>query len=260
MPERDDPQSVHLAMSAAAGRRGIGLKWKIIGGVVSGVALFGLLVFGVVSYQTGRALRAQLERRALDVATNLGDSAAAHILRGNVLELYALASKYSLLPAVAYTLIRDGKGGVLAHSLGALPPELAESSALNSPRQTNRREFPFRGRLVYETSAPIMDGRVGAVSVAIWADSVEEEVQRAVLPLIGLIAAALAAGLIFSVLLTRGITRRVFRLKEIADKVSMGDLETPVGIDSNDEIGELARSLERMRVSLKVAMSRLARA
>jgi HAMP domain-containing protein len=51
-------------------------------------------------------------------------------------------------------------------------------------------------------------------------------------------------------------------LTEIADKVTMGDLETSVSgkcVTSRDEIGDLARSLERMRSSLKAAMLRLGR-
>ena len=42
----------------------------------------------------------------------------------------------------------------------------------------------------------------------------------------------------------------------------MGDLETSVSgkcVSSRDEIGDLARSLERMRSSLKAAMLRLGR-
>lgn len=203
-------------------------------------------------------LRTQLDQRALDIATNLGDSAAGQILKGGVLELYALVTKYSLLPGVVYTLIRNGKGEVIAHSLGTLPPELRASSAL--PEQSGQRKFQFRERTVYETSAPILEGRLGAVSVGIWADIVEDEIRRAIYPLIGLIGIALAASLIFSILVTQGITRRVLRLKDIADKVSMGDLETPVRVESNDEIGDLAYSLERMRASLKAAMVRLSRA
>lgn len=202
--------------------------------------------------------RTQLDQRALDIATNLGDSAAGQILKGGVLELYALVTKYSLLPGVVYTLIRNGKGEVIAHSLGTLPSELRASSALAAP--SGQREFQFRERTVYETSAPILEGRVGTVSVGIWADIVEDEIRRAIYPLIGLIGIALAASLIFSILVTQGITRRVLRLKDIADKVSMGDLETPVRVESNDEIGDLAYSLERMRASLKAAMVRLSRA
>lgn len=241
-------------------RRRVGLKWKIMGGLVSGVMLFGILVVVVVNYQITLVLRTQLDHRALDIATNLGDSAAGQILSGRVLELYALGTKYSLLPGVAYTLIRNGKGEVIAHSLGTLPPELREPSGPYSQQQPGQREFQFRERTVYETSSPILQGRVGTVSVGIWADSVEDEIRRAIYPLIGLIGLALVASLIFSLLVTQGITRRVLRLKDIADKVSMGDLETPVRIESNDEIGDLAHSLERMRASLKAAMVRLSRA
>ncbi|MGH7767611.1 MAG: HAMP domain-containing protein [Candidatus Binatia bacterium] len=243
---------------ARVGRR-VGLKWKIIGGLLSGVLLFGVLVLLVVNYQMSQVLRNQLDLRALDIATNLSDSAAGHVLKGNALDVHALASKYALLPGVAYTLVRDGKGKVIAHSLGTLPQELRESSSPPGQRQATQRELPFRGRSVYETNAPILEGRIGSVSVGIWAHTVEDEIRRAILPLVGVIAIALTASLLFAVLVTQGITGRVLRLKELADKVSLGDLETPVGIDSNDEIGDLAHALERMRASLKAAMARLSR-
>jgi HAMP domain-containing protein len=42
-----------------------------------------------------------------------------------------------------------------------------------------------------------------------------------------------------------------------ADKISLGQLDTPVSAERNDEIGDLARALERMRLSLEAAMERL---
>jgi HAMP domain-containing protein len=66
----------------------------------------------------------------------------------------------------------------------------------------------------------------------------------------------LLAGVILSVFLVRGIIRPIRWLSAVAGKMSTGDLETPVEIESRDEIGELARSLERMRASLKAATLR----
>lgn len=257
--ERPSSQSQKPAGAPRPAPRRLGLKWKIIGGLLSGVLLFGVLVLLVVNHQMSRVLRSQLDLRALDIATNLSDSAAAHVLKGNALDVHALVSKYSLLPGVAYTLVRDGKGKVIAHSLGALAQELRESSTSPGQRQASQRELPFRGRRVYETTAPLLEGRIGNVSVGIWTHTVEDEIRRAILPLVGVILIALAASLLFAVLVTQGITGRVLRLKELADKVSLGDLETPVGIESNDEIGDLAHALERMRASLKAAMARLSR-
>jgi HAMP domain-containing protein len=240
--------------------RRMSLKWKIMGGLTSAMILFGLLVIGIVNYRMTELVHRQLDQRALDLAVNLGDSAAGRVLKGEVLELYALIAKYSLSPGVAYTVVRDGQGAVVANSLGTstLPPELNNSSL--STAGPTRRELEFRGRTVYETSVPILQGRVGSASVGFWSDSLAAEVRGAVLPVIGLIALALAASVILSLVVARGITARMMRLKEVADKVSKGDLETPVGIDSNDEIGDLAHSLERMRASLRAAMARLSRA
>jgi HAMP domain-containing protein len=235
------------------------LKWKIIGGLAGGIALFGLLALVVLNYQMSRLLRIQLERRASDIATNLGDGAATPILRDGVLDLYALVTKYSLLPGMAYALVRDSSGNVLAHSPGAPPTAFHESPALDGRRQPHQREFALQGRTVYESSVPILEGQAGSVSVGIWVDSVEAGIQPAVLSLVGLLVGALMAGLIFAVLLTRGIARRALRLKEMSARVSMGELETPVAIESNDEIGDIACSVERMRASLKAAMSRLSR-
>ena len=87
------------------------------------------------------------------------------------------------------------------------------------------------------------------------------EIQRAqsslLLMMIGLtvIAALLGAGL--AVGITRSVTRPVRRLVEVADDMSMGDLDMPVEVTSRDEIGELQESIERMRVSLKTVLERL---
>lgn len=61
-------------------------------------------------------------------------------------------------------------------------------------------------------------------------------------------------------LISRGITVPVLELRDIADKVSRGDTSTPVAVDSDDEVGDLARDFERMRKSLEAAMRRVRQA
>lgn len=74
---------------------------------------------------------------------------------------------------------------------------------------------------------------------------------------VSLLALGLAA------LLARRAAQRVAapieRLVKVADAISMGDLTEPVKAESNDEIGDLAQALERMRQSLDAAMERLRR-
>jgi HAMP domain-containing protein len=238
----------------------ISLEWKMMGTIASTMLVFGLLFVAIVNQLMGRALRTQIDQRALVIATTLSDAAAGHVIGRNMLELHALVRKYARLEGSAYAFIEDGRGQIVAHSLGTFPPELRETLTLDERRQVNRRVVRLQGkqeRTVYETRTPILEGQVGAAHIGIWGESVATEIYSALLPLLGLIIILLLAGVIFlSVFLARRIIRPIRRLTDMAGKISTGDLETPVEIESRGEIGELARSLERMRASLKAATLR----
>jgi HAMP domain-containing protein len=242
--------------------RRIGLKWKI-GGIYTAVML--ILGVGVIIavYQLAQGtLRDQLDKRALAIAINFSDAAAGHVASRNQLGLYTLARKYSLLDGVAYAFVENGKGEVVAHTLGSFPQALQPKSSNGTVRQVQRRELSLASRSVHETAVPILEGQLGRVHVGFWADAVQTEIQRALLPIVGIIAVVPLVGALLSFLLAHWIVRPIVSLREIADKVTMGDLETSVGgecVSSPDEIGDLARSLERMRSSLRAAMLRLGR-
>ncbi|MFC5849929.1 HAMP domain-containing protein [Deinococcus petrolearius] len=57
----------------------------------------------------------------------------------------------------------------------------------------------------------------------------------------------------------RRIVQPITELVKVADAISLGDLTRPVRPGNNDEIGDLAQALERMRLSLEAAMDRLRR-
>jgi HAMP domain-containing protein len=240
--------------------RGTSLTWKIAGGFVGTLLIFGVLVITIFFHLTKELLHEQINQRTLALATNLGDAAAGQITTKNSLALHVLVAKYALHEGVAYAFIEDRNGKILAHSLGGkFPPELQAEAALGERRQVGRRNLIFRSRPVYETVVPILAGQIGTAHVSIWGDIVEAEIQRDLSPIIGLIGLLLLVGVIISLRLSRQIVEPIIRLRSIADTMSKGDLDTPVNIDSQDEIGELAISLERMRASLKASMVRLSR-
>lgn len=78
-----------------------------------------------------------------------------------------------------------------------------------------------------------------------------------------LVLAVALLGLLLAGWLAARAARRVIqpidRLVKAADAISMGDLTRPVTVERNDEIGDLAHALERMRLSLEAAMERLRR-
>lgn len=95
--------------------------------------------------------------------------------------------------------------------------------------------------------------------MGLWAETIQQDVRGTLLTIIGLIALCLAIGVAVSIIVAGRTIRPLLDLKSIADEISRGHLDTPVSFQSNDEVGQLARSLERMRASLKAAMVRLNR-
>jgi two-component system, cell cycle sensor histidine kinase and response regulator CckA len=242
--------------------RRLGLKWKI-GGIFTCVMLvLGAFEVAAVYRLTQDTLREQLDKRALAITTNFSDAAAGHVASRNLLALHTLATKYTLLDGVAYAYVADGNGEIVAHTLRAFPEELRQELSAGAKRQVQRRELALGERTVYETALPVLEGQMGSVHVGFWADTVQTEIQRALVPIVAIIAVVPFVGALLSFLLAHWIVRPLVGLREIADKVTMGDLETCIGgkcISSSDEVGDLARSLERMRSSLRAAMLRLGR-
>ena len=108
-------------------------------------------------------------------------------------------------------------------------------------------------------SAPVLSAghAIGAVVVGVEPASAGALVGNAFLTtlLVGLVPLLIA--ILVAMALTRGLRSQVSYLLGAADRISRGDLEEPVGLDSNDELGQLARAIERMRVSLQEGMERL---
>lgn len=53
------------------------------------------------------------------------------------------------------------------------------------------------------------------------------------------------------------IVKPIRRLSQVADQISMGDLEATVNVEGEGEVARLGQSIERMRTSVKTAMERL---
>ena len=239
---------------AADGWRKGGLKWKISSTFSGLIFVLGLLVIGIVYVFTGNALQKQVDLRSAAIATNLADASAGFVSRKSTLELDALVAKYGRLDGVAYALVQDTKGEVLASSVQPFPAELKEAGAGSLSRTSS-----LRGKSVFETRSPVLDGQLGVVRVGLWAEAMQDDMRATLLPIVGLIFVCLAIGVGLSVLLASRTIKPILELKTIADEISRGRLDASVTIQSDDEVGELGRSLERMRASLKAAMARLNR-
>jgi HAMP domain-containing protein len=248
-------ESSETINTSAQRSRGGGLKWKLgmaFGGLI---LVLGIAVIGIVYYFAGSALQKQFDLRAAIIAATLSDTSAGYVSTKSALELDALTAKYGRLDGVAYAYIQAPTGEILASSIQPFPSELKEGGGSSSASRVTQ----LRGQGVFETRAPVLDGQLGSVHIGFWAQSIQDDIQAAVVPILGLIAVCVVVSLVFAIMLAIKTIRPILKLKSIAGDISRGHLDTSVVIQSNDEVGEIARSLERMRASLVAAMSRLNR-
>ena len=97
------------------------------------------------------------------------------------------------------------------------------------------------------------------VTVAIITNESQRTIRNTLLlaSLFSLILVIISA--VLAIFTARRIIRPILGLVDAANEISLGKLENPVTVNSNDEIGDLGRAIERMRVSLGAALERLRR-
>jgi HAMP domain-containing protein len=246
---------------------GTGKHWGVLGRGFGGkmllaftgtAALFGFCTLAIVYFSLSDSLREHQLQHATVLAVNVSDAAAGFVVGKKTADLDALVRKSAGAAATAYIIVEDRHGAVAAQSLAALPDELQPILDRQPPRQIQRRTLTLGGRAVYEIAVPLLDGQAGAVRVGLWAEETEGEIRRIIAPVILAILAVLAGGLICSFYLVWQINRPIVKLVSVASHMSRGDLDIPLsGTHDPGEFGDLSRSLERMRSSVKAAMTRL---
>jgi methyl-accepting chemotaxis protein len=63
--------------------------------------------------------------------------------------------------------------------------------------------------------------------------------------------------IVISWLLGKAIGKPIKKLTEVAERISVGDMDVAINIKSRDEIGNLAEAISRMQDSLRLAINRL---
>ncbi|MEW6228404.1 MAG: DUF4388 domain-containing protein [Bacillota bacterium] len=131
-----------------------------------------------------------------------------------------------------------------------------------APRDDTGREIKERkGGNWPEVTSPIVaySKTWGYVRLRCSLDGFNRAVAAARLQIFGLAAVSSMLSLLVAGLISRAIVTPIRKLVSHARSISRGNLDTPIEVQSRDEIGFLAMTLERMRVGLRQFLSSVAR-
>jgi HAMP domain-containing protein len=116
------------------------------------------------------------------------------------------------------------------------------------------------GETMWDISSPIyVKGKHwGGFRVAVSMERIEERQRTLLLTLVGIFGVFTVVTLGALFLVVQRAMRPVVRLTDAARQIGLGEaLDVPIKPESDDEIGQLTKTIDRLRLSMKAAMARL---
>ena len=252
----EHPTKARLSFWSVPGsyRRSLTAKMTIVFTAI--IALFGLLTTATVYLALAPSLRSRIIERASISAFAISQRVPAVTSKKNIAGLGSYLRNYVAESGIAYVVVENRTGVILAHSFAVLPDEFQRSPALT--QEPGPRLLELGQRAVHEVRVPAQDGKVGAVRLGIWSDHLDAEVLQTFMPLARWILLVVGLSILAAMGLAWKLNRPIVRLVEAAKSICAGVFDSPaLDVDDPTEFGALSRALERLRSSIHAAMNRL---
>ncbi|MGE4291592.1 MAG: diguanylate cyclase, partial [Desulfovibrio sp.] len=232
---------------------------------------FMIVVFGVIAtatsvlsgWQIHNQLTEEYESKALALAYSMAQSDLDSILDRDAAAVQSRIDQYLRIDGVAYVLVTDDKGDIIAHTFTpTIPREIREIVELETRRTFEGGEYDIRkvrygeGQSLHVTM-PILTGLVGYIHIGMDMGLVTAFIRSAIVKqqIITLVLFFTSVAVAWAFM--NNISRPLMTLRDYAKRVARHDFSTPIQIDSKDEVGELAEAMSSMSVDIRELVDHL---
>lgn len=225
------------------------------------ILFFMMFSFFVVLRHEANILENETRQRGSSLAASLAIISGEAMRTFSDYQLEQNLDQFARLKDVRYALILNQDGRVVAATdqaqIGKTPDDPINISAQEAPAERLTR-VTVEGQEVLDVAHPILVAgrRLGTVRIGLGLDSLQRGLDQSKRYLEGLTLILLAGAIIFAALLARRFTRPLLRLAGTARRVASGDLQARAKEDSNDEIGLLGKTINRMATRLQTMLER----
>ncbi len=213
-----------------------------------------LILGGFAVYNT-RSLQAQmtsdLQNLAEVTATRLSKHVMIPLWDLDKEQIEEMLRAEMLAKHLAAVIIRDSDGKTIFAG--------KERAANGQAMDLRPQGIAAQAGLVRD-SKPVTKGteKIGMVEVFMTPRFLLQELQRATWQVvISVLVLDVVIFITLFLLLRRLVIHPIGKLAEAADSMSLGNLGVTIGVNSQDEIGHVAAAMDRMKISLQMAMERL---
>jgi len=225
------------------------------------ILFFMMFSFFVVLRHETNILESETRLRGSSLAAGLAIISGEAMRTFSDFQLEENLDQFAKLKDVRYALILNQDGRIVASTdnsqLGLTPDDPINLSAQEASAERTRK-LDFQGQEVLDVSQPILVAgrRLGTVRIGLGLDALHQALAQSRRYLQGLTLLLLSGAIIFAALLARRFTRPLLRLATTARQVASGDLQARAKEDSNDELGLLGKTINRMATRLQTMLER----
>ena len=222
-------------------------------------------------------LKYQINLRTYSITRSFSAAVQEPLLVKNYLIVNKIAEINAELPGVAYVLVLNENGIIIAGIFGdkkrfdsnfikkvnenGFPWKISTQNRIPIDKHESTSNYLIGGKKIHDVAVKISDtGNEAHVGLFIEdTKNVEKTVRKSLTPLVLALIVVILLGCLSLFLVARSITIPIQSLTHAADKISLGEVDLPIQIKGSGEIRELATSLERMRFSVNAALNRVQR-
>jgi adenylate cyclase len=230
------------------------LKGKLSLLITSLVALAVAFVAYFLLREQQQSLTVEMTKRGLTIAENFAASAKTPLLTNDELTLAVLVKDAMKDTDVAYAMVADTDGRVLAQSDPPAGAPVARPRDLPSVKtEPVIHTYTLSGQRIIDFAVPLIYSGVpvGALYLGFSERSIDQALAKARNQALWVTALMIAAGIAGAVGLATLLSRPIFRLVEGTRAIAAGNFNVDLRIPSRDEIGVLTESFNQMARSLR---------
>ena len=233
----------------------LNLRTKILLTVVSCITIIALL-FIAISYSIfSKTLKKGLLQKGITITNNLAlRSTDMVLIEGNLALSDMVFETLKNNDDIKYIFILNSEGNIIVHTFkDGFPEELLAATKID-PDEKNKIQLieTEDKKYIRDIAIPIYRGELGIVHVGFSDELMHNEIQRNLILTIEISIAVIIFGIIISYFLTGIFVKPLWEFLAATRRISKGKFDQRINIiTTNDEIGELADTFNKMIKDLK---------
>ncbi|MFP4237326.1 MAG: PAS domain S-box protein [Desulfonatronovibrio sp.] len=192
--------------------------------------------------------------KAESIASSISMSVPDIFLGRDAATIQSVIDQYMKVEGVGYVLVHDMHGNIIAHTFSPVIPEEIKQHAgefvLHEDEDGLSTSMNIGNDSYLDVSQPILMGRGGYLHIGMDMSAIDSKITSALLRIQGFNLGLFVLCIIAVYYFIKHISRPLARLTRDAHRLRRQDLDFEIQVNSNDEVGDLARTMEGMRREL----------